>query len=168
MKKIFTFAVFMMAFTVAAIAQQLEYDQPIDQNVNPELLDKPGHVIGMGRYCHGATAYVIAVPDDGYYFAGWSDGNMDNPRIFVVEYSIESRFEKLPERILQEQQTEDGLKIFTNDLTLRVEGEILNDYQVFTTTGLMIYSGRGNYVDLPMAGIYLVRSNNVTYKILAK
>ena len=43
-----------------------------------------GAVSGAGTYDHGATATITAIPNDGYHFTQWSDGNTDNPRSIVV------------------------------------------------------------------------------------
>lgn len=165
MKKLFTVIV-LAAAALCASAQTLQFDNPIDQNVPEELLiNKHGHVQGMGRYCHGATAYLVAVPDEGYYFAGWSDGSTENPRIFVVEYSLQSRFEPIPDRIPSRIETAEGLNLYTNHLTLFIDGEITDDYQIYSTAGALIYVGRNSEVNLPIAGIYLVKTNNSVYKI---
>lgn len=164
MKKLFT--IIMLAIALNATAQTLQFDQPIDQNVPDSLLiNKHGHVQGMGRYCHGSTAYLVAIPDDGYYFAGWSDGSTENPRIFVVEYSLQSRFEPIPNRIPSRIETADGLNIYSNHLTLYIDGEIREDYQIYSTAGALIYSGKRNEVSLPIAGIYFVKTATDVYKV---
>ena len=43
-----------------------------------------GMVSGGGTYHYGETATLTATPYAGYEFAGWSDGNNDNPREVVV------------------------------------------------------------------------------------
>ena len=43
-----------------------------------------GAVSGAGTYDHGTTATITAIPNDGYHFTQWSDGNTDNPRSIVV------------------------------------------------------------------------------------
>ncbi len=47
-----------------------------------------GSVKGAGTYDLGAAATLIAVPDEGYSFAAWSDGNTDNPRTVTVNGNI--------------------------------------------------------------------------------
>lgn len=164
MKKLFTFIALLVAISISA--QTLDYDQPIDQNVPDSLLiNKHGHVQGMGRYCHGATAYLVAIPDEGYYFAGWSDGSTENPRVFEVWYSLQSRFEPIPNRIQSRIETSNGLNLYTNHLTLFVDGQIKDDYQIFSAAGALIYTGRQSEVSLPVAGIYFVKTNSEVYKI---
>jgi len=165
MKKLFAVIV-LAAVAFAASAQTLQFDNPIDQNVPDSLLiNKHGHVQGMGRYCHGSTAYLVAVPDEGYYFAGWSDGSTENPRIFVVNYSLNSHFEPIPNRIPTRIETAEGLNLYTKHLTLFIDGEINEDYRIYSTAGALIYVGHNSEVNLPIAGIYLVKTNNSVYKI---
>ena len=43
-----------------------------------------GNVNGGGTYEKGDTIILEAIPSDGYMFKSWSDGNIDNPRIIVL------------------------------------------------------------------------------------
>lgn len=43
-----------------------------------------GTVNGGGSYSYGQTATLTATPNTGYHFAGWNDGNMQNPRTITV------------------------------------------------------------------------------------
>ena len=47
-----------------------------------------GIVTGAGTYDHGDTATITAIPNDGYYFTQWSDGNTDNPRTIIVTEDV--------------------------------------------------------------------------------
>ena len=163
MRKLFT--LLMMAVAITATAQTLDFDQPIDQNVPCDLLNKHGHVQGMGRYCHGATAYLVAIPDEGYYFAGWDDGSTENPRIFHVEYSLNSIFEPIPDRVPSHIETSDGLTLYTQHLTIFIDGEINADYQIFSATGALVYTGRRSEISMPVAGIYFVKTSTEVYKV---
>ncbi len=44
-----------------------------------------GSVVGAGTYAYGATANIIAIPEEGSYFQEWSDGNTDNPRDLTLD-----------------------------------------------------------------------------------
>ena len=48
-----------------------------------------GSVEGGGSYDLGAIATLKAIPDEGYSFDSWSDGNTDNPRTITVDGNIE-------------------------------------------------------------------------------
>ncbi|NCC99172.1 MAG: starch-binding protein, partial [Bacteroidia bacterium] len=44
--------------------------------------DTMGSVTGSGSYPKGSTVTITAIPNVGYEFSHWDDGNTDNPRIF--------------------------------------------------------------------------------------
>lgn len=81
MKNIFKF------FGIAAIASMMlvacgeKVTYTITTNVNnPEM----GTVTGGGVYEEGDVCTLTAVPNEGYTFANWTDGNTDNPRTITV------------------------------------------------------------------------------------
>ncbi|MCQ2344998.1 MAG: hypothetical protein MJ002_08855 [Paludibacteraceae bacterium] len=162
MKKFFTFAVMVLACVASMTAQQC--DEPITTDVPLDLSQRHGQVIGQGTYRHGSTACIEAIPDEGYVFAGWSDGSMENPRVFVVKYSLQSRFVKAPEK--NDKIKENGLTIYSQHLTVFVSGSDDENYEIYSATGLKIYEGRDNSVVMPMSGIYFVKSSKGVTKIL--
>ena len=46
--------------------------------------DSMGTVLGGGEYEVGSTATIAAIPNQGYRFVSWNDGNTDNPRTITV------------------------------------------------------------------------------------
>ena len=55
-----------------------------DRTVTVKYDTMQGEVIGAGTYLLGDTATLTAIPNEGYRFVGWTDGNADNPRTLVV------------------------------------------------------------------------------------
>ncbi len=55
-----------------------------DRTVTVEYDAAQGQVTGAGVYQIGDTVTLTAVPNDGYHFVQWSDGNTDNPRTLVL------------------------------------------------------------------------------------
>ncbi|MDE7357383.1 MAG: leucine-rich repeat protein, partial [Bacteroidales bacterium] len=47
-----------------------------------------GRVVGDGDYVIGEEATLEAIPNTGYHFVRWSDGNTDNPRALTVTEDI--------------------------------------------------------------------------------
>ena len=45
---------------------------------------KQGQITGGGTYTVGQEVYLTALPNEGYVFTQWSDGNKDNPRKVTV------------------------------------------------------------------------------------
>lgn len=43
-----------------------------------------GSVLGSGTYSYGETVTLTAIPNNGYQFDHWQDGNTDNPRTITV------------------------------------------------------------------------------------
>jgi len=43
-----------------------------------------GRVTGSGTYPANTMATIQAIPNSGFYFTGWQDGNTDNPRTILV------------------------------------------------------------------------------------
>lgn len=48
-----------------------------------------GTVYGSGVYLANSTVGIGAIPNEGYHFAGWQDGIMDNPRFVTVTEDCE-------------------------------------------------------------------------------
>ena len=60
--------------------------------------EEQGTVSGSGRYDIGSTATLEAIPNEGYRFLSWTDGNTDNPRNVTVEQdaTYTATFEAIP------------------------------------------------------------------------
>ncbi len=46
--------------------------------------DSMGTVSGSGEYVFGTEVTITAIPNEGYHFVTWNDGNTDNPRTITV------------------------------------------------------------------------------------
>lgn len=147
------------------ITQDTTFTAEFTQNptYNVTLYAENGTISGAGTYSEGDTITITATANEGYKFKEWSDGNTENPRIIVVTEDIEltAIFEKIDtpvENIFNSQ-----ICFYTTDGTLHIEG-IESDYQIYTTTGQCIYSGKQTTLTLPR-GIYLIVINGNTQKI---
>ena len=43
-----------------------------------------GHISGAGPTTFGSTVTLLAIPNHGYYFTNWNDGNTSNPRTITI------------------------------------------------------------------------------------
>ena len=65
---------------ITAIFEKIETYTITVRAENPLL----GTTYGSGSYPLNQVINIGAIPNAGYYFSGWQDGNMDNPRILTV------------------------------------------------------------------------------------
>ncbi len=70
-----------------------------------------GTVTGGGAYENGETATLTAIPNTGYRFVQWNDGNTDNPRTITVTESIQltAEFEAKSRIVLSVNDTTMGI-----------------------------------------------------------
>ncbi len=69
--------------TYTAVFDSTKIEYTIDVII-PDSIDAHGNVTIEGEPTYGDTITITAVPEDGWYFEEWSDGNTDNPREIVV------------------------------------------------------------------------------------
>jgi hypothetical protein len=98
-----------------------------------------------------------------YKFKEWSDGTKENPYIFELtsDTTITAIFEYAPTPV--ENVNNSQVKVYTTDNTIYIEG-LTNDYQILSTSGQLIYTGKQTSISLPK-GIYILNIDNQTIKI---
>ena len=74
--------------TYTAVFDSAKVEYHVDVTI-PDTIENNGTVIIGGTPTYGDTITLTAIPDDGYYFDSWSDGNTDNPRVIVVTGDVE-------------------------------------------------------------------------------
>ena len=135
-------------------------------SVNDETM---GAVSGGDTYTFGAEATLTAIPNPGYYFVRWDDGNTANPRILTVteDITLTAIFAK------DETDPSDPSDPLTpptaNEAALSaapiayVQGRTayladgLGEVEAFTATGQRVYRGTARTITLPRPGIYVLR-----------
>ena len=130
-------------------------------NVNDE---KMGSVKGGGIYEETSKIVITAIPNKGYHFVQWSDGNIENPRTIVVNEDIEltAIFEKSSTPV--NNLKDDNIVIYTKEGLLYVEGAE-TDYYVLDAAGRLVYSGRESALSLPR-GVYVVNVGGEVQKVV--
>ena len=114
--------------------------------------------------CENPTAEIEAMPCSGYEFVKWSDENTENPRVVAVEdedITLTAIFQKVGTDV--ESVGIEGVTIYSDGTVLHVEGAE-KEYQIYSTTGSLLYRGTDAEVALPR-GIYVVRYGNAIEKV---
>ena len=97
---------------VTLIAEFEEIKYSVSLHTNDSAM---GRVYGMGEYTLYSLVNCFAIPNDGYKFISWDDGNSDNPRTIVInrDTMLTAVFEEIKYT----------LSLYANDLTMgKVEG----------------------------------------------
>lgn len=125
-----------------------------------------GSVQGGGEYDEGETVTLTAIPESGYRFVQWSDGNTENPRQIVVteDLTLTAEFTEDSGVDMVEEST---MRIYVSDHVLHVEN-VDGNYQVYTSMGQLVYDGRDTLVPLVNAGIYVVRMSDCSRRVVVK
>ena len=115
--------------------------------------------------CENPTAEIEAMPRSGYEFVKWSDESTENPRVVAVEdkdITLTAIFQKVGTDV--ENVGIEGVTIYSDGTVLHVEGAE-KEYQIYSTTGSLLYRGTDAEVALPR-GIYVVRYGNAIEKVV--
>ena len=121
-------------------------------------------VLDRQTTCENPTAEIEAVRRSGYEFVKWSDENTENPRVVAVEdedITLTAIFQKVGTDV--ENVGIEGVTIYSDGTVLHVEGAE-KEYQIYSTTGSLLYRGIDAEVALPR-GIYVVRYGNAIEKV---
>lgn len=116
---------FIICVTDPIINPQKQYTISLSPN-NPSY----GIVNGAGIFPKDTTIAISALPNEGYHFVQWSDGNTDNPRQIVV--TADSVFIAVFERNDIPVNTESGFSISANSKVYFAKGNL--QYQASTST----------------------------------
>ena len=131
-----------------------------------------GTVIGSGTYAAGTAVTIAAIPNSGYEFDKWHDGNTQNPRQVTVNDNLTYvAFFK-------------GTGVDENDMTaytlypnparesIRIKGiEPNSEVQIYNILGMLVRTVNAgpddeiSVVDLA-EGLYMVRCGNVTLRFV--
>lgn len=97
-----------------------------------------GTVQGAGQYAENAEVKLLAIPNEGYKFVKWSDGDTSNPRVFkaTADAAFVAEFEKKPD-----EPSEEGLDdVLSTDYKVR---KTFIDGQLYIIRADGIYDARG-------------------------
>ena len=129
-----------------------------------------GEVSGSGSYEYGTVVTLTATAHEGYKFMQWSDGDTNATRTIIVEgdMTLTATFEAEggSETGLEEQMA-DTFQVIGMERSMRIEGSE-QEACVFNTAGQLIYRGTKRIIEVHAAGIYLVRIENETQRVMVR
>ena len=98
-----------------------------------------GTVVGGGTFTRGTQVTIVAMPDKGYQFKEWSDGDTDNPRTFKAtkNLTLEAIFEEITEGIDEVEDSQNSAV---------TSSKFLQDGKLFIRRGNHIYDAQGKVV----------------------
>lgn len=132
-----------------------------------------GTVTGGGSYAIGATVTLTAMPNAGYHFVRWNDGNTQNPRTITVtgDATYTAYFEVNGGTEGIEGVDGNEVHVFSNNERIYVETATLTDMsavEVYDMAGrrvAIVATGEGS-PELP-AGVYVVKvGTNTIQKVV--
>lgn len=125
-----------------------------------------GSVEGGGSYDLGAIATLTAIPDEGYSFDSWSDGNTDNPRTITVNEDIRLSA-KFPPNSYSLKYVVDGktFKTETLEFGTKIVPEAEPTKEGYTFSGWSEIPETMPAHDVTVTGEFSVNIHKVTWKI---
>ena len=124
-----------------------------------------GTVEGSGEYYQGETAVLRAIPNDGYIFLKWFDGNTDNPRSVVVTQDKTYKAYFVSVTALENNEL---TGVVVSGHTVYVEGHEGESMQVYTPAGQTVYDGSVQPVEVPKMGMYLIRIGSQVARVFVR
>ncbi len=126
-----------------------------------------GRVIGTGSYEYGKEVTIVAIPNSGYHFVKWSDGDENDVRTIIIESNITLTAEFASnESVGVEELKESNIIAYSQHQTLYVEG-VEGMYYVLDMTGNIVYYGQSSVVPLP-CGVYMIVANGERHKVMIR
>ena len=118
--------------------------------------EERGTVKGSGSYPYLDTIEIKAIPNPGYHFDHWNDGNTDNPRTLVVDrdYRFMAFFAEGDPTGIRDAVSSD-IRIHVADGRIVVEGADGKEVKVFAVDGKQVPN-----VNL-IPGAYMVKVGNL-------
>ena len=122
-----------------------------------------------GTYIETQCEEILATPKDGYEFVQWSDKVKTNPRIVTVneDITLKATFREKEQGI---HDIESGIRIEDGHHSISISCETPQTIVIYTIAGQVlttVHEVTETSVTVS-SGLYLVRANNKTYKVIVK
>ena len=128
-----------------------------------------GTVTGGGEYKEGEQVTLVAIPNKGYYFDRWDDGNTNNPRILMVsgDTTITAIFEKEAAPTANENAEPDNFRVYVRNRTIYLS-EYRGLVQVYNMAGQCVYNGHATAIPVQQGGLCIVNVGGCRHKVLVR
>lgn len=120
-----------------------------------------GHGIGVGNgtFLEGSFVEIAGLPDAGYRFARWSDGDISNPRIVQIESDMSFTAVFEPNDVSITEVEAGALSIGVNHDVVTVSDVLGMKVNIYDVTGKCLHSeisgaSEKTYI-MPSAGVYI-------------
>ena len=131
-----------------------------------------GSTVGSGTYTAGSTATIAAIPNSGFEFDKWNDGNTDNPRQVVVNSAM--TFVAFFKGTGVGEDEGRMMVLYPNPATdhVRIEGiEANSEVRIYNAMGALVKVTNASAneeigIGELSAGLYLLRCGNVTLRFV--
>ena len=133
---------------------------------------KYGTATGGGVYRYGEIITATAIPNEGYHFVRWTDGNTQNPRQIEVRenMSIRATFAE-GEAGIGDVSSDSHVTFYVEGRTLYTRGAEGGSLTIYDALGRRVYHADNHQalsVTLPSAGVYLIRVDGAQpHKVIA-
>ncbi|MFI3297760.1 MAG: leucine-rich repeat domain-containing protein [bacterium] len=126
-----------------------------------------GTASGSGFYKINEVISIEASPRSGYLFDMWNDSIVDNPLTVVVTQDTTFIASFVVIETAVDNIEEDLVQVYASDMCIYIDGEF-SRVEVFTMLGQLYYSGSLNKIAVIEKGIYIVKVDNSTTKIVVQ
>lgn len=133
-----------------------------------------GQVIGGGNFTAGSTTQIAAIPNNGWRFKEWNDGNTDNPRTITVNANVIYIATFEGEGV--DEYNVNNIVLYPNPANdvIRLDGIKDNsEVRIYNTIGELVKvvnvdNNEAILVNDLSSGLYIVRSGNAVLKFTKK
>lgn len=151
--------------------EEIEATYTVTVNVNDAAM---GTVTGGGDYGLGEQVMLAAIPNSGYHFVKWDDGETANPRLLTVmeDITLTAIFAKdnpdnpdIP--TANENSEADNFRVYVQNRTIHLS-EYQGMVQVYNVAGQCVYNGYATSIPVRQGGLYIVKVGGHRYKVLVR
>ena len=131
-----------------------------------------GSTTGSNRYTYGDTVRMGAIPAQGCSFVRWNDNNTDNPRSIIV-YSDTTFTAYFAQGTGIEDAEAEGVLVMASNRTISALNVRAGEFAIYDLGGRCLLretvaDGATMRFTVPAAGVYVVRNNGGSVKIVVR